>query len=63
MNEESKINEETELTDESLENVSGGSIFLPMNLTCRYCGWINVVQLGMNKYTCVKCGEVTEIMG
>jgi len=52
-----------ELTDDELDGVAGGSIYMPINLTCHYCGWVNVVQLGMNKYTCGNCGKTTEVMG
>jgi len=63
MNKDNKTNETVELTDESLNSISGGSIYMPINLTCHYCGWVNVVQLGMNKYTCGNCGKTTEVMG
>lgn len=63
MNEENKTNEAVELTDESLENVSGGSAYTLVNLTCPHCGWVNVIHLSENKYTCAKCNKVTEIMG
>lgn len=63
MKENNTINEGVVLSDDILENVSGGSIFSPVNVTCRHCGWTNVIQLGQDKYTCANCGEVTEIMG
>jgi len=63
MNKENMNNEAIKLTDESLDQVSGGSIFDLVNLTCRHCGWVNVVNMDKNEYTCVNCGKTTGIMG
>lgn len=63
MNKENKNNEMVELTDETLEKVSGGSIFDTVTMGCSKCGFVNVIHLSANSYTCANCGEHHEVMG
>lgn len=64
MNKDNKTNESVELKDETLEQVTGGTMGLfPVPITCSSCGFVNVIHLSDNQYTCAKCGVHHEIMG
>lgn len=60
------IRDSYEISDDELDNVSGGSSAKPvqlMNVACTECGHINTVDVMKSTYTCKGCFKIIRIDG
>lgn len=51
------------LTEEELNNISGGVGAQYMPIACSECGTINTVNINLSEYTCKKCKAKHTISG